>query len=266
MRSFFAGLLVLNIAFAGWYWFFQKPETAPLPRADKGVEMLALVNDKQEAQPAENPAADPDTSVETQSVDSVEPSPVDSAIKVEKPTAAVATAPTRKVRPKRQPAVRPAQASAGSCYNLGLYTQRQEAENRRVTMQALGYNAKLTTKYAKKVIYLVYLPAYPSYTEASKVTEQLKESGQLDYQIQSIKGKKNSISLGVYSQPNTAEIRRQEIAALGLEPLVEPVYGQPMGFNIEFSKNSGLALTEGERDELLQSEENKSIAAIKCSP
>ena len=50
MRLFFAGLLVLNIGFAGWYWFLQEPvtDTVQVPPVDRGVEMLKLATELQE--------------------------------------------------------------------------------------------------------------------------------------------------------------------------------------------------------------------------
>jgi hypothetical protein len=260
---FFAGLLLLNIGFAGWYWFLYEPETPQAPRVHRGVEMLRLATEQQAVEETDTLVATAQQDIEEPAIAVAAPIPATK----DSPDSGNAAPPVTEKKEARQqrPPAKASRSSKRQCYQMGLFAQKEKAEYRLSEIQALGYNAKLTTRYQKRAKYLVYLPAYPSYAEASKVTDQLTASGQQDFQILTILGEKNSISLGVYSQPHTAEIRRKEIAALGYEPLVDQVYGgRPLGYNIEFSKKNGSALEDNERDFLLISEEKLSIEPAKC--
>jgi hypothetical protein len=262
MRLFLAGLLVLNIGFAGWYWFIHESvtETVQVPPVDRGVEMLKLATEQQEV-------VDTDTSVaEVQQDTSVQAIAVAQPVAEEREVRASSPPATEKKDTRKQEQQAKARKSGNrQCFRMGMFEQKQDAEYRMTEMQALGYTVKLVTRYQRKAKYLVYLPAYPSYAAARKVTDQLRDSGQQDFQILTILGEKNSISLGVYSQPHTAEIRRKQIADLGYQPIVDPVYGgKPLGYNIEFSKKDGSDLTDSEKDFLLISEKKVSIEPYKC--
>ncbi len=288
MRMFFAGLLLLNVAFGLWYWFMYEPVTVQPPRADHGVEMLRLVSEQQQIEDTDHPVAQVQqhaavSTAESQPAPTPKPDVTAEPAVTPKPdvTAEPAVTPESVATPKPAVTAEPPPVTASNdvpeqavqarvsksrnqCYLMGVFEQRQAAEYRMTEMHALGYIAKVAIQYTQKANYVVYLPAYPSYAEASVVTEQLRERGKQDFQILAIKGQKNSISLGVYSRPGTAEIRRREIAALGYEPVVAPIYGEPSGYTIEFRKKDGSELDENEKDFLLISEKKLTIDTVKC--
>jgi|GEM_PF-6192502 len=262
MKFFAAGLLLVNIAFAIWYVASDTAEQ-PISASDPGMERLVMVNEPM------NPAAQDRTQADNEK--KTEESPVDEAKEETSLTTSTDTQPDEPEPQQAPPAQQqaslfPATTSRGeNCYVMSLFDSYTSAQVISTELEQLGYEVRLATRYSSKVKYLVYLPAYASAAEARNITRELQEKGQQDFQILAIKGKKNSISLGVYSQPHTAAIRQKQIESMGYSPVVEPVYGTPMGYQLEFNKHDISRLTPTEKRHLTDSFKNLTILPQKCS-
>jgi cell division septation protein DedD len=247
----------MNLAFALWY-SVKGPDEEQMSSADPGIEMLAMVNESMKAAEHDSaPLDDDEETVEPTAKTSTAPSVASEPVVPDQQQKTSAQKPTRIVT---KPTSR-----GENCYVMSLFDSRQSAEQASAELQQQGYQARLETRYSSKVTYLVYLPAYASAAEARKITRELEEKGQVDFQILTIKGQKNSISLGIYSQPHTAAIRQKQIEALGYEPVVEPVFGTPMGFQLEFNKPDISRLTSSEKRRLVDYFKNRTILPQKCS-
>lgn len=287
MRFFALGLLLTNLAFAIWYYSSRETTETPVPRVDAGMEMLVTVNENQRSVEAKNSEENtkrkkvestPKAPVKPEPVkpkpvkpEPVKPEPVKpEPVKPEpvKPTPVKPSETTQQQQKKRvnnevKPAINKL-AIGENCYVMSLFASRPSAQETLSELQQYGYQVRLTIRYASKVKYLVYLPSYASADEARVITEELIEKGQQDFQVLTIKGKKNSISLGIYSQPHTAEIRQKQIETLGYSPVVEPVYGTPMGFQLEFNKQDDSRLTPIEKQRLKDSFTDLRVLPQKC--
>lgn len=252
MKFFAAGLLFVNLVFAIWY-SLKPAQNVSIPQADPGVELLVMVNEPAPSQTEavagsgegdSEPSPEPDISAVAQS--QVGSQDKEASISQSSPV--------------------PAQSRSEDdvCYIMSLFDSRQSAESAMTELQKAAYRVRLTTRYSSKVTYLVYLPAYADASEARKITRELEEKGQSDFQILPIKGKRHSISLGIYSQPHTAEARKKQIESLGYSPLVEPVYGTPMGFQLEFNKPDMSRLSSAEMSRLIAIFKNLTIRQQKC--
>lgn len=261
MKAFAAGLLFVNLVFAIWY-SVKSPEEVTLSRADPGVELLVMVNEPASSQQATDTISE-DTGNEAGEPESDTPAP---ELPAETPAEAVTQA-RAESGSQDEPAPAPTQSRSrgDNCYMMSLFDSRENAQLALTELQQRGYQVRLATRYSSKVKYLVYLPAYASAQEAREITRELEEKGQTDFQILPIKGKRHSISLGIYSQPHTAEIRQKQIESLGYSPLVEPVFGTPMGFQLEFNKPDVSRIPSAEMRNLIKIFKNLTIRPQKCS-
>lgn len=260
MRFFLVGLLIVNIAFAAWYGLIRQADEIQLPEPVAGVEKLVLVSERQHA-----------TNLLKQA-EKVTPQKTEPENEPEEPQPAKSP-PLKQPQPKPEP-VRPeskktVQKATGKpakqyCYATTKFKSQLLATDVAADLRALGYQASVSTQYSIKPKYLVYLSGYPSLNAARKVTDQLKASGDKDFQILTINGQKNSISLGVYSQTDTADIRIKEIEVLGYTPMIEPVYGKVSGYRVEFSKQDQSLMNEQDKVQLFKSYRKGAIESIKC--
>ncbi len=90
------------------------------------------------------------------------------------------------------------------------------------TARAAGLEAAVARERAQRVTgYWVYLPPFPDRDAAREAVRRLAEAGVRDVQV--LGGRRaNAVSLGLFRNRALAERRREQAAALGYEPVVEP--------------------------------------------
>jgi len=246
MRFFLIGLLLLNIVIFAWQQFNDDLLEESFVAVDKGAEGLVLVREQDDIHvKSQQPVISPSASTATTSPVSVQNETKDS-----KPAVIKTVVKTKSIGP--------------FCYQLGQFAAKKEADVALTGMSALDYKVKLRVEYPPRAKFLVYLPAYPSINEARKVTRDLKSKGISDFQILAVYGKKNGISLGVFSQYEIAVNRVKEIQNLGYEPILYPVSGN-LSYKIDFSKHDKTELSGQESGFLLKSFKNVKIRPIKCT-
>ena len=256
MRAFTLGLILLNIGLAVWYWGFRTPEPTPLPPAyPPGVEIIKLVTEQ-----SSNTNAAPENETET------ELAPIEPAEPINEAPEPVVSLPENPPDPVPEPvatAVAPVTTQT-TCYQSTPIEKLTLATAINNDLREQGYLAELQTVYAVPPKYLVYLPGHDTIAQARTVTNRLRKSGQRDYQILTINGEKNSISLGVYSREATARVRQREIKALGYNPIIEPAYGKVAGYRIAFTNSTDKPLTKRQINEFFSAKSKITVNEIKC--
>ena len=111
--------------------------------------------------------------------------------------------------------------SAAACRAVAL-AARERARALARTARAAGLEAAVARAQAQQVTgYWVYLPPFPDRDAAREAVRRLAEAGVRDVQV--LGGRRaNAVSLGLFRNRALAERRREQAAALGYEPVIEP--------------------------------------------
>lgn len=206
-------LLGLNLAY--FVWIQSQP--APVPPAPQikplpaGVGPLVLLSERNRtgvavATPATSPA-EKEVAIEEVS-ESAEPSPADKE-----------TPPVTRVVPV--------------CHTLGPLTSADEAAALRDQLSTQGFTAALREgEIQVPSSYQVYLLA-PSSDKAREIVSTLEAAGMTDYFV----GKRNRISLGIFSNKSKAQTRRQAVRKLGYNAMLNVRYKTRKVFWIDIEEN-----------------------------
>jgi len=266
MRFFLLGLLILNTGVFAWQLLKEDQPRQRVPAADRGVEKLILAREfeDQKAQAARR---------EQLALEAIKKQEEAALLKAnkeaeqEKLKAQQVAEQKRKqaliAKSRRDTEIQASNNEGSVCYKIGQFKERKEANVALTGLDALDYNAKLVADYSEKSKFLVYLPGYSSLQDAQKATTDLKSKGINDFQILAVYGKKNGISLGVFSQYDTANNRILEIKKLGYEPILQAISGK-LEYHIDFNKRDKSALSDGESSFLQKSLKNIKISQINC--
>lgn len=193
-------LLGLNIAYFAWYQT-QPPralpvsQVAPLPA---NVVPLVLLSERSLARPPESEPTvlpdDADLALNT-SPDSVLPEPENEE------TVAVIEAPP-------------------VCRTIGPIEAYEEATGLQSQLTQQGLQAALREgEIQAPSSYQVYLPAMSS-KQAREVVKTLKAAGMNDYFV----GRRNRISLGIFSYKGKARVRQHDVRQLGYDAILDVRY------------------------------------------
>jgi len=92
--------------------------------------------------------------------------------------------------------------------------------------------------------YRVFLPAAGNREQALAMARQLASRGVRDYYVVTAGAEENTVSLGLFRELANAEKRRDEVAAQGFEPKLEPRTEQASQWWIDLAGERGLAWRE----------------------
>lgn len=214
MKWFFAGLLVLNVAFLAWNWqqvtAFSSPTVAPANtrlEKDTGLRLLSELKAKPAARPvAEAPVVEPESQPEA---------PV-----VEQADATVAESPTHTPSGNvPEPVIEPPKLL---CLRLATLESRAQAQDVVAALkQGAADRIREGTETGSKKRYWVLLPPAGSAAATSTAIERLKKAGIKDYYLVRSGEYKNAISLGLFSSPDSAQRRLRQMRDLKLKPRIE---------------------------------------------
>jgi len=193
-------LLGLNIAYFAWYQTqppekLPEPQVAPLPAE---VEPLVLLSERNQVSPqaTEQNVPASDIAVEAETSPDVEVP----EIKNEKIIAEIEVLPV--------------------CRTLGPIKTRDSASAVRSQLSKQGFPAELREGEVQAPSgYQVYLPEMSS-KKARELVKALKKAKMTDYFV----GKRNRVSLGIFSSKAQAKIRQQDIRTLDYEALLDVRY------------------------------------------
>ena len=113
-----------------------------------------------------------------------------------------------------------------SCISVGPFSAGAELEQIQKRLQTAGFDSVARSQTGEVFVgYWVSLPAFATRAEAEQVLARLHAAGVTDAYIMSdtnvADGTANVLSLGLFSEQARAETRRDEIAKLGFEPVVQ---------------------------------------------
>lgn len=174
-------LLGANLALSAW--LIWAPSRPPPPPSEAGTPALRLLSERQREAPPPAP---------------------------EQPAAELASP------PEPLAALPPAR-----CYTIGPIGS--QAELRRVAELLSPLLADLQVRERLRTEtrgHAVFLPAFPSRAEALAAARRLAEQGIRDYYVVTSGEQENTISLGLFRDPEAAERRSRQLEALGFSPLV----------------------------------------------
>ena len=113
--------------------------------------------------------------------------------------------------------------ATAACLTLGPFATPAEL---RAAMNALTpLVARIQFREAASTAlhgYRVFLPAANSREEALATARQLAARGVRDYYVVTAGAQENTVSLGLFRDLGNAEKRRDELVALGVQPILEP--------------------------------------------
>lgn len=198
MKALFLALLLVNLMVLAWAaWHAPEDLRASTPAAST-VPTLQLASENDSAPPAATAPTQPpgDTSPPASQSDS-----------------------TSGLTPAEQSAG--LLSGAGRCISLGPFRDLAEASQASSTMRGSGYAPR--TRLAEGEVWAglwVYLADLPSRAEAQRAMSVLKQKGVADAYIMPAADQTNVISLGIFSEPQRAQRRAEEVRALGFTPSV----------------------------------------------
>jgi len=133
------------------------------------------------------------------------------------------------------------------CYSLGPFEDKQQANLASEILKTAGIEAKRRlSKDARRKAYWVLLPPAESREVAQKSVARLKELKVTDYFLVVTGEKTNAVSLGVFSQFESAHRRIKEMQDLGFKPEFEKVELPKREFWLDWPRDGGKALSESE--------------------
>lgn len=114
--------------------------------------------------------------------------------------------------------------ASGNCYTLGPFKAVDDADKARHELRQAGLTARRRiSKDKTRKGFWVLLPPASSHAAARKTIDRLKSKGIKDYFLVATGDQTNAISLGVFSQSDTAQRRFEQIVKLGFKPVIQHV-------------------------------------------
>lgn len=185
LRLLFVLLIALNIAVGAWLLLGQD-DVHGRSVADPGVPVLQLLSEQ--------------------------PSPAATVARAALPAAASVPVPE---------APTPAAAASYSCMSLGPFPTEQALTDARSRLAARSVRTRSRQEQATRSRgWWVYLPATASHAQAVEQARQLGARHITDVVVVSSGEQPNTISLGLFKDPDNARKRRDEVAAAGFQPQI----------------------------------------------
>lgn len=241
MRWFFAGLLLVNIAFLAWHWQRAGVDVVPAagrvssgPASGTGLTLLSELDAMPGQRPAVQtvvpeeppaPAAEPGEPAEVTAAEPQDEGPA------QEPPPAVADTPIAAAM--AEPV---AEIPKTLCQRLFYLESQADAQVIAKALQKVGGESIREGHEAhNKKRYWVLLPPVSSAATTSATIERLKKAGIKDYYLIRSGESKNAISLGVFSSPDAAQRRIRQIRDLKLKPRMDEINVPTERWWVEFS-------------------------------
>ena len=208
MRFLLMVLVLANLGFFAWqHWHGSDREDIPAGRADSTLAKgLVLVGEQ---------------------TDAAQP-PVRSPIIAETPAEMTADAPVSDDKASTD-------VSPATCASLGPFDQRDTATLALERLNGLGLDAVLRETGGQiRSGFWVYLPPFPSRSDAKQVEDELRDKNVRDLFIVTGSEQRNAISLGLFSTPERADQRAAEIGRLGYVPRVAERFRDASVYWVDF--------------------------------
>lgn len=191
MRLLFLILLLLNLIYFGWHHYQLNGDMENFSASDPGLEKLVLLYEAN---------LQTDTTVK-----SIQMPATEQANELAKGSGQQFT------------------GDDSACYEIGPFNKKEDAQQLLELMKPNVKQVKLYDKSKMLTKFWVFLPSKESLQAARKIVNELASKGIKDYQILTILGKKNAISLGLYKERKLAELQVQHIKSIGYSPEIRVI-------------------------------------------
>lgn len=247
MRYLVYTLVLFNLAYFAWHQYSttDKPlYLQPVPLAP-GIEPLVLLSERQNSKSS---AAAVKVDKEQQAIESTATEPVP-VIEYVAPTEAVA--------------VQDANTSHESehvCQTIGPLLDKNNAASISAQLYSQGYQPAVRGGEVREPSgYWVYMPAMPA-GEARAIVNDLDANGMKDYFI----GKRNHISLGIFSSKRKAQVRQKRIKTLGYNALLDQRYRTRTVFWLDVEEKGKPLLGSGFWDRIQVQYADIRVQRVSC--
>jgi hypothetical protein len=146
------------------------------------------------------------------------------------------------------------------CQTIGPFASDEVLNEGVAWLKERGRQGQVRSEKVKEQTgYWVYLPAMAPEL-AQRATEDFEAKGVKDY----YRGRRNEISLGIYSKEDVAERRREQIVALGYEPVLAPRFRSRQQFWVDLRETEPAVLSDAEWAEYLVNHPNIARQPADC--
>ncbi|MCU7843809.1 MAG: hypothetical protein KZQ93_08220 [Candidatus Thiodiazotropha sp. (ex Monitilora ramsayi)] len=264
MKWFFSILVIANLGLFIWLYPQQQKEVKPILKDQDSVGDLRLagepvpdvVNEAPDDQ-VEMEATSPPVEPPSQEMD---PEPQETASGVDSPTDEVSVMDTTELPDQfmQAPPVK-------QCEILGIFEKRAEAELVSAQLRALGVSPDISSETINaQAGYWVLIPSRSTRTEAIATAKNLEAAGVADIWRFTSGELAHAISLGLFTDLERAQARKDQIAALGFDPEVRPRYRQQTRYWVTYAYTGESPLTESKWQELLKIQPQMESKPTNC--
>jgi len=146
------------------------------------------------------------------------------------------------------------------CQTVGPFADQAVVYEGAAWLKQHGRQGVVRSEKSKQLRdYWVYVPSMPA-KDADRTVAEFEDKGVKDY----YRGRKNEISLGIYSKEHVAERRRTQIAALGYAPVLEPRYRNRTLYWLDLSELESDVLSNKEWAGFLVNHPNTTRQPVSC--
>lgn len=240
MRYLVYFLVVANLAYFAWYQYSPKlkPEAGQAIPVPPGINSLVLLSERA-AQPDQPSVAEIDVEQSGQiktsarQTDAIIP-PAEQRVSQEIPSVQES-----EPEPEPEPVVTEPERI---CQTVGPLLDKKDAGSLMAQLSGQGYQVNVRGGDVREPAgYWVYLPAMPA-AEARRIVSDLDAHGMKDYFI----GKKNHISLGIFSRREKAKVRLEQVKELGYDAILDQRYRTRVVYWLDIEEHQGQPLLGSE--------------------
>lgn len=208
MRNLFLALVLANLGFAAWHaWFAEKSSPAAhVTSANGGITLVKELD-----------AGRGDTAAGGGPASASAPTAAAAAAAGGPPGSGQA----RTGAPASKGAGSEAAGGASECVSVGPFRELTQAATASAKLRTAGYaSVQRAGEGDVWVGYWVYIEAIPTQDEANRMLAKLHSNGVPDSYVIAGSDTGNLISLGVFTEEARADRLRDQVRALGYEPIV----------------------------------------------
>lgn len=259
MRNLFLLILLGNILFALWQYTRPEMQGNEIRATDTGIDRLIMLNELASVEElVEVDAGQNESVIEagifsdehgSASTTEVESQVVEAS---DQESGAVVTAVQKEpegTQPQQVVSLEGgAEVTAALCSRLGPFSSSAKAELAGNILRLQALKVDLDIEEISEERYWVMLPEQPSFSEARRVEERLRQQGVRDLQVLSLAGRENAISLGVYRVKAIADARMRKLKQMGYTPQMDVIPRKRSRYWLNIVAENGNSLS----DEVMQ--------------
>ncbi|MBI5462583.1 MAG: hypothetical protein HY941_10405 [Gammaproteobacteria bacterium] len=252
MKFVVYALVLANLGILGWLYQQRNVHhelRMPTTQLPTSIEPLVLLRERSKVEPAMMPPVES----RAEPPEQTEAAPLTPATgTTDTASSDLAPSPAQAdiadIAPVPLPAMQAtAETPTRICQSIGPFPERPSADEFIANVSGAELITTVRTAHIEQPSgYWVYLPSM-SRTQAQRIVRDFEEKGVKDYFL----GRQNFISLGVFTDKRSAEMRSQTITALGYAPRLEPRFLSHEVYWVDLEESTDAPLNAAQWDALL---------------